>query len=41
MPYNRAKLMNTYLSSFILIVIISVLILKDQIVVGMAAVRVK
>jgi hypothetical protein len=33
--------MNTYLSSFILIVIISVLILKDQIVVGMAAVRVK
>ncbi len=33
--------MQTTLTSFVLIVILSVLILKDQLVVGMAALRVK
>ena len=37
----RKKTMQTILSNLVLIVIISVLILKDQFTVGMAAVRVK
>ena len=38
---NLRQIMQTILTTLVLIVIISVLILKDQITVGMAAVRVK
>jgi hypothetical protein len=38
---NQRQIMQTLLTSLVLIVIISVLILKDQVTVGMAKVRAK